>query len=83
MLDDKKAVGAELRNLEKMMIDVEKRLTYFLTEFAIDEDNPAPAMGKYSFEGMSQVIMHIHMETVANRERLARAQGMIHSHWGK
>ena len=43
MLDDKKAVGAELRNLEKMMIDVEKRLTYFLTEFAIDEDNPAPA----------------------------------------
>ena len=83
MLEEKKVVAAELRNIERLMGDVEKRLTYFLTEFAVDDANPEPPMGKFSYTALAQCLMGIHEATVDTRQIMIRAQNMIHTHWGE
>lgn len=83
MIEEKKAVTAELRNIERMMVDVEKRLTYLLTEFAVEEDEPNPAMGDGMFTTLGHFLIQVHESHVTNRELMVSLQNTVHTQWGR
>ena len=83
MLEEKKVVAAELRNIERLMGDVEKRLTYFLTEFAVDNATSEPPMGECTYATLAEALMGVHEATVSTRDVMVRTQDMVQIHWGE
>ncbi len=83
MLEEKKAVLCELRHVEKMMVDVEKRLTYLLREFMVDDSESEPAMGAVNYGALAGALMEVHKGTVLGREIMVASQVGLQSQWGK